>query len=273
MDQLEHLLAPWMNASAGTLEDGLPYVGLRNLGVHDRAFWAGLARLCGPLMAAAAFFVLWPAFDLGVEHFFYIGSGRFLMHGALANSARRVGIYLPLVVLAVLLFAGIVRALGLGWRWAPSVRTMVFLALSMALGPGLLVNAVLKDHAHRPRPVQVKEFGGKSDFRPFYRFDGACYRNCSFVSGETSAAVWLVAPAMLAPAASQPLAIGAALAFGLVVGLLRMGFGHHFPSDVVFAALLTLLVIRCCHGLLFGWRARSRVKPAHGALRPPAPSL
>jgi membrane-associated phospholipid phosphatase len=223
-------------------------------------------------MAAAAFFALWPKFDLRVEHLFYAGSGHFLIHGALANFARRVGIYLPLVVLVLLLLAGMVRALGLGWRWAPSVRAMVFLALTMALGPGLLVNTALKDHAHRPRPVQVKEFDGKSDFRPFYRFDGACHSNCSFVSGETSAAVWLVAPAMLAPVAWEPLAIGGALAFGLMIGLLRMGFGHHFPSDVVFATLLTLFVIRCCHGLLYGWTPRSEA-PSHGALRSTAGSL
>jgi membrane-associated phospholipid phosphatase len=246
----------------------LPLIDLRS-----RAFWLGLARLCGPLVTAGVFFAVWPQFDLHVEHLFYVGSGHFLLHGALANYARRVGIYLPLVVLAALLLAGLVRALGFGWRWAPSVRAMVFLALSMALGPGLLVNAVLKDHAHRPRPVQVKEFNGRDDFRPFYRFDGACHTNCSFVSGETSAAAWLVAPAVLAPAAVQPLAIGAALAFSLLVGLLRMGFGHHFPSDVVFALLLTLLVIRFCHGLLYGWAPNTRASSSKGALRPAARSL
>jgi len=222
-------------------------------------------------VAAVAIFTLWPDLDLTIERIFFGETGRFVVGGPVANFARQVGIYLPLLVLAALLLAGAARALGLvGRRYGPTGRGAAFLALTIAIGPGLLVNVVLKDHSHRPRPVQVTEFQGKDAFRPFYRFDGACDTNCSFVSGETSSAVWLVAPALLAPPAWRSLAVGAALSFGLAVGLLRMGFGHHFPSDVVFAALLTLLVIAGLHRWLLG-RAASPAAIAQPRLAPARP--
>ena len=109
----------------------------------------------------------------------------------------------------------------------------------MALGPGLLVDG-MKDISHRPRPVQLREFGGTRDFRPFYQFDGACPRNCSFPSGEAAAAFWMLAPASLAPLPLRPAALGAALLFGLATGGLRMAFGGHFLSDVLLAGILTI---------------------------------
>ena len=124
-----------------------------------------------------------------------------------------------------------------------------------AIGPGLVVNLGLKDHAHRPRPIQTSAFGGASEFRPWYRFDGACQKNCSFVSGEASEAFWMVAPALLAPPPWRGAAIGAALIFGAAASLLRMAFGGHYLSDVVLAALITLVIIEAARALL--WRGKN----------------
>jgi len=125
------------------------------------------------------------------------------------------------------------------------------MVLSLALGPGLLVNVGLKDHWHRPRPVQVTAFGGPDAFRPFDTRDGQCRRNCSFVSGEGSSSFWTVAPALLAPPPWRTLALGAALLFAAATGLLRMAFGGHFLSDTLFAALLTWFVIAATWALVF----------------------
>ena len=50
----------------------------------------------------------------------------------------------------------------LSWWRSPGVpgRAAVFLVLSLLLGPGLLVNVILKDNWGRPRPGSVVEFGG-----------------------------------------------------------------------------------------------------------------
>jgi membrane-associated PAP2 superfamily phosphatase len=195
-------------------------------------------------VALAGFlFAWWPSLDSNVTRLFYGGDGRFPADGALGRLARSFGEYFPLSIAAAMALAFLARRLLPAFSIGPSGRGLAFVLLSLALGPGLLVNTVLKDHSHRPRPRQTVEFGGKDAFRPFYRFDGACARNCSFVSGEASSAVWTVAPAMLVPVPWRPVAVTMAFGFGAAVGLLRMAFGHHFLSDVVFALLFTILVI------------------------------
>ncbi len=107
----------------------------------------------------------------------------------------------------------------------------------------------MKDHWHRPRPIQVVEFGGADPFRPYDRLDGLCVRNCSFVSGEGASSFWTVAPALLLPPPWRAVALLGALCFAAAAGTLRMAFGGHFLSDTLFAALFTWLVIAGC------WRA------------------
>ncbi|MCB1149464.1 MAG: hypothetical protein KDK48_04800, partial [Chlamydiia bacterium] len=66
-------------------------------------------------------------------------------------------------------------AAGLLWFAAPLLPKikryrpyLAVLALTLALGPGLLVNVVLKPNWGRPRPRHVIELGGEAKFRPFY---------------------------------------------------------------------------------------------------------
>lgn len=132
-------------------------------------------------------------------------------------------------------------------------RAIIFLALTLAIGPGLLVNVALKSHWGRPRPVEIVQFGGHEHFVPWWRSDGACTSNCSFVSGETSIAAWLFAPAVLLPPPWRAAAMGAAAIFTLTIGAVRMAFGGHFFTDVAFGALVTLLVIWLTYGLIFRW--------------------
>ena len=61
---------------------------------------------------------------------------------------------------------------------------MIFLIATMIIGPGLIVNLGLKDHWHRPRPIQTQDFNGPDPFVPWYDDKGGCKKNCSFVSGE-----------------------------------------------------------------------------------------
>jgi lipid A 4'-phosphatase len=130
-------------------------------------------------------------------------------------------------------------------------RAVVFLALTLALGPGLLVNGLLKEHWSRPRPGEVVEFGGSLPFVPWWDPRGRCEQNCSFVSGETSGAAWTVAPALLLSGTLRAVALGAAGLFTVVIGTLRIAFGGHFASDVILAALITLALIWAVYGLLF----------------------
>jgi membrane-associated PAP2 superfamily phosphatase len=134
-------------------------------------------------------------------------------------------------------------------------RAMVLMISTLVLGPGLVVNVILKDNWGRPRPQFLTEFGGNAPLLPWWDPRGHCDKNCSFVAGEPSGAFWTMAPAALLPPPWRAAAYGAALAFGAAVGVLRMSVGAHFFTDVVFAGVAVFLVIWLMHGLLYRWRA------------------
>jgi len=138
-------------------------------------------------------------------------------------------------------------------------RVVLFLVSTLLLGPGLIVNLGFKDHWHRPRPVQVSEFGGSKPYVDWWNPRGGCERNCSFVSGEASAAAWMFAPAMLAPPQWRVAAFAGAAIFTAVISLSRMAAGGHFFTDVVFAVLLTMILILIMHRVIFRWRRTAAV--------------
>jgi len=70
------------------------------------------------------------------------------------------------------------------------------------------------------------------------------------VSGEASQAFWAVAPASVAPPQWRPAALGAAVVFGASVGTLRVVFGRHFVSDIVFSGVLTVVIVMLLYRLL-----------------------
>ena len=204
------------------------------------------------LAAVIALFSAWPGLDLAAARLFYLGGNEFAGRTSLGNFARFIGYAVPFFLLAPPVLIWLARRAGIKTGWRVTGRAAAFLALTMALGPGVLVNLVLKDNSHRPRPVQVTQFGGTMEFRPLYRFDGACVKNCSLVSGEGSAAFWTLAPALLMPQPWRAASVAAAMTFGVAVGVLRMAFGGHFLSDTLLAALLTILVVGGVWRWLFG---------------------
>jgi len=138
-----------------------------------------------------------------------------------------------------------------------SGRAILFLLTTLVLSSVVLSNVVFKSYWGRPRPVVVTQFNtgefNRLDFVPWWDPRGGCARNCSFFSGEGSAAFWAVAPAALAPPAFRPLAYVAAMAFGTATGVMRMAFGGHFFTDIAAAGIVTFLVVWLSYGLLYRW--------------------
>ena len=137
---------------------------------------------------------------------------------------------------------GVMRLLP--WR-LPGIppRNAIALTLALIVGPGLLVNGLLKVHYGRPRPIEVTQFGGDLKFVDWWNPNGACEGNCSFMSGEGTTAVWMLGPAMLVPPPWRGLAIAAAGLFAAGVSLLRMSAGAHFFSDLLVGAIVTILIM------------------------------
>jgi membrane-associated phospholipid phosphatase len=197
-----------------------------------------------------AVFAIWPHLDLAVAHLFYDGGG-FIGHENIDRFGRDFFRVTPFVVLALYAGLWLAKRSGVALRWAPSGRAMIFLISTIAIGPGLIVNLGLKDHMHRPRPIQTQEFGGPDPFRPWYEDNGACKKNCSFVSGEAATGFWMVAPASVLPPPWRAPAMVAAFAFGIGASFLRMAFGGHYLSDVLLGGLITLIVIEIVRKLIW----------------------
>jgi membrane-associated phospholipid phosphatase len=168
---------------------------------------------------------------------------------------REIGPLLIVATIAPAVIAVAVRIFAPKRATLMSARAAIFLIMTLALGPGLLVNSVLKENWARPRPGMVTELGGEHVFKPWWDPRGTCDSNCSFVSGETSSAVWMTAPALLVPSPWRYAALGVAGLYGIAVAYIRMLAGGHFLSDVIFAAIFTGLVIWTVHGFLFRWPA------------------
>ena len=165
--------------------------------------------------------------------------------------ARTIARVLPAALCALLALRLGSRIVRTRIRSGRDARSLALLVLTFALGPGLLVNGLLKPNSHRPRPIHTLEVAGAGDpYRPFYAFDGACPRNCSFASGETAAAAWTFAPAMLAPPALRAPAVVMALVFSLLVSAMRLMAGAHFLSDVAFSMLAISLLILAGRAIL-----------------------
>jgi lipid A 4'-phosphatase len=205
---------------------------------------------------AGAVFALDPSLDLRLAASFRVGND--FSRYPLLDIARETS---PYLVGALLTLAALALLTRFAWPRATPVmrgRAAVFLLLTFALGPGILVNGILKPHWPRPRPGDVVELGGSLPFKPWWDPRGGCDGNCSFVSGEGSSAAWLAAPAVLLPPPWRTAALAASVAWLAIIGIGRMAAGGHFASDIVFAAVFTWLIVWAVHSALFRWRWRPR---------------
>jgi membrane-associated PAP2 superfamily phosphatase len=207
-------------------------------------------------------FGLWPDLDLAVSRLFYrAGKGFPLDSHDLLNLIRDGSMYFVGLFVVPAIIALVVKLVRPRRPLMMRGRAMVFLITTIVLAPILTANVLLKDNWSRPRPRDVAAFGGTSAFLPWWDPRGPCELNCSFVGGEAAGAFWTLAPASLAPAPWRPLAYAAALTFGVAISAMRLAFGAHFFSDVVFAGVITFLIIWVMHALLYR-RPQSRLTDA-----------
>jgi membrane-associated phospholipid phosphatase len=208
-----------------------------------------------------------PETDLAVAALFHDAAAGTWVGGTAAGEMLREVLWMAAELSVPVFAAGLLAALVRHGRAAETARLWGFGLAAMALGPGLLVNGLLKTHWHRPRPRSVTAFGGTEDFTPAWQAAGDCVRNCSFVSGEAAAVLtlalvlWLIAGRHLAGAV-RLVAGGVLVAAVLVTSGLRLASGGHFLSDVVFAWLLCAMVTLALWRLSGADRAAAVVTPA-----------
>lgn len=208
------------------------------------------------LALSVALFNLFPGIDIAASRMFFTDMdcpaglaagtvcGRFAMAEVpLLAWTRGVLHVLPIAAAAAI-------GAALAWRLATARRlrdgrdvVAAALITALALGAGVIVNLVLKEISGRPRPRDSVPFGGDLPFVPAGRFTDYCLTNCSFVSGESAAAFWLMGLACLLPQARRKAGLIALGAIATLGALLRVIFGAHYLSDAVAGALISIIVL------------------------------
>ena len=233
-----------------------------------------IAALLLSLAAVSAFFLLFPGLDLAVSRLFYFPGGGFVFADDPAlELLRSLG---KLATIAVIIaIAAALLAPGLAGRFLPGLMPSkaLYLLAIYAIGPGLIVNAFFKQVFGRARPYELFQFGGDLAFSHVWAVSDACSGNCSFTSGEASAAAALIALIALLPKRYRLPVGGLITFFAALVSLNRIAFGGHFLSDTVLSWLVVLLVVDFLRPWFFGprgvaidvffARAAMRLAPLH----------
>ncbi|MFO0918449.1 MAG: hypothetical protein U0872_09060, partial [Planctomycetaceae bacterium] len=133
-----------------------------------RASWVFLTRwpILWPALILLGLTVVfrWTPLDLWISGLFFDPDRRTWpwFHSAPCLAFYHLAIYPPLILAG----CGAVTALLTlpTARLGPASRAGWFLVLLIAIGPGLIVNVGFKQNWGRPRPHEVKEFGGAYAF-------------------------------------------------------------------------------------------------------------
>ena len=214
-----------------------PAAGQRRQGRLEAVGLAAVALLTAGLFASGAL-------DIAVARIFYYPEP--LDHWPLARELPWSLLYraapwvtATLVIAALAALAASLPHARHDWR-----RAAVLVLLGMAIGPGLLANAVFKDHWQHPRPRELIEFGGPLHYvpSPLIGTEGGASFPCGHCSVGFMYAVgwWIWKRRRPAWAATS---LGGGLALGLLLGVGRMAAGAHFFSDIVWSALLAFAVL------------------------------
>jgi membrane-associated phospholipid phosphatase len=213
-------------------------------GLADRAETAPVALLLQILFALSFVFMAVPGIDLAVAGWFAGAEGGFPLQASPAlNLVRQLnqGLTLALLALAALSLLG--AAADWPTRWLIRPYKALFLLAVYAVGPGIVVNLVLKNLFGRARPREITEFGGSLAFSGPWQFPGGCDGNCSFTSGEAASAAALLAVGLIVARSWRPLVLAALALPAAAFSLNRIAFGGHFLSDVVLSWLIVAIAM------------------------------
>ena len=130
-------------------------------------------------------------------------------------------------------------------------KIILYLILTMIIGPGLIVNSLLKENFGRARPRDIIEFGGNLSFEKALIVSNQCQTNCSFTSGHAAAAYYFTNLSFIVPRRRFARYFLPAMLYGTLVGIMRIAQGGHFASDIAFSCLIILLVNLLVKKLLF----------------------
>lgn len=185
----------------------------------------------------------------------------------LSGDPAVVFIYKYGVYPGLLLSAAAAAVLGLGFTYEKLLKyrkPAALIVLTMLLGLAIMINVVLKNYTGRPRPREIKEFGGVMPYRHVFEF-GMPGTGYSFPCGHCSTG-FLFAALYFAYRKKNKLLAGSALwggiAWGTVIGAVRMAQGAHFLSDVLWSGGITVITAEIVYYKVLGGEAQGLLDKA-----------
>ena len=182
-------------------------------------------------------FLFYPSLDIYFSSFFFNGnqfiSEKYTIIKVVRVYLKNLMIIISVISLLILLINLINKKQNM--RRLINRRTkfsLIGLVVGPILGCGIIANLYFKDTWGRARPVHVEEFGGNKIFTPAFLKSDQCEKNCSWISGETSAAFSLTVGTIIL---KNPIFFLLNLILGFLVFFCRLSMGGHFFSDNVFA--------------------------------------
>ncbi|MCX6243518.1 MAG: phosphatase PAP2 family protein [Bacteroidetes bacterium] len=181
--------------------------------------------------------------DIALERYFYSqDKGWILQYKPFWDLIYRFGIF-PGYFLA---FCGLIMISVSYWnvKYIRFRKAALVLVFTIIVGPGLIVNLILKDHSGRPRPREITEFGGTEEYICICE-KGKTNDGKSFPCGHCSMGFYLAIPYLFYRNRKKVVAysiLATGISYGILIGISRMMAGGHFASDVLWAGGLTWAV-------------------------------
>lgn len=197
-----------------------------------------------PILAMIAVTPWISTFDMRLSTYFYQGHGEFSNNKFfmfLFNYGTFPALLTAITAFIVFIYTVLLKK-KLQWR-----SITLSLMITLAVGSGLIVNGVLKDHWGRPRPKQLIEFGGKQQFRPYYspNFFHQPEPSKSFPSGHSSMGFYFFVLALIGKRKNIQWLFWFGMILAIILGVAlswaRIAQGGHFLSDTMMSALIMWL--------------------------------
>ncbi|WDI44355.1 phosphatase PAP2 family protein [Bremerella sp. P1] len=137
------------------------------------------------------------------------------------------------------------------WR-----KSAMFCSLAILIGPGILINTVLKPNWGRPRPIDTVVFGGEYNYVPPGTI-GPYEMAKSFPSGHASMGFVFLLPAFLL-LRKNPTAAACVFVVGFLcgagVGASRIAEGGHYLSDIAWSGAIVYFTGLTLYVGMYGWK-------------------
>lgn len=196
--------------------------------------------------------LLVPGIDIAASRMFFDAQMQFRWaRTGVLELIRTAGPEVIIATLVVCVLLYVASLVSQSWMWRVAPMQVFYLGLTLLIGPGLIVETLLKPNWGRARPQAISEFGGSLSYTPAWQISDQCDSNCSFVSGHAAVAFWLTAYAFILPAKWRVPVLVTSIVLGFAMGVVRMAQGAHFLSDVATAGLIVIAVNEILARLIF----------------------